>query len=1129
MRKSARVIYCLTLYVQRHEREQQSTEAFHQGLRSTKIRGHTTATMVTDPLLAKVDECIATADLNKLAAIIEGNKEEMPGLIAKLKETIVAGERNEDLLANLRARGEALDTLSFLLRHGEVDVIRAACIKITSISLWSSLMPGRLEEEFHKDALLRKRFNRQKAAVALADDFVLRLIFATKLAMDLEQTNAGKFSTEIRSFVSRVCSFFGQLLCQIPTRLYLSILLDDQQLSVFIRKFGMNECADALQHFVHYPLRPSDLECLTTDYEWQAVINSRIAAFQQRAIVDVQSMGQLAVAPFRQFRDREWILEQVLCLPDDARIRLHDLLHVRLCPPDMLADTIHERFAQMCAAAAEEASNGICLPSNLMFLSWPEYRHRWIGIVQSELKVRVQMAIDEAIRKCRPSISDSSIVACSGWSPMAILVDRFSVASVGPADPLAGDAPTSVIGEASFSVSGVSSYIQGQWGGMLTGEPIILLDLSSVMDASDSTESASPSMAFSLSKNKPLPYRIARLASPVKAVEVAGRAEEILEDFASFDPNRTDLLANDDSAAVEMRLAAAKKQRRARASDLRRAQLRLDPLDYHRDTAFYGDKRHFMLIRFRLAADDAEWNGRAVSLLNLYDALVRLKDDHCPIPQCNVLLGIDEPALSKDNAVSNALQHMQDKQWTQEQLSVLKAVPLRTLTIVDGTDLLLVGEIIRRLSSSPNRQERVLVVAQTKACLQLLLRLAPFLQGALLVDWRSPHTSLEPLFSTREALLGRVSALVDLLGVVGDYDVSCASADLFLRGHILPRWDAFEQLLLSSELSHDDLLGLYPFASSSMDELCSIGSKQLSNREGLSSGDGLSEEKEDPRSVATRHYKTHIRPLFEQLARLRPLELLAEDKQLAFAIRSSQVVLATADDIIANYDSVGDDFDVTILLEGESMLEPVAALSIRGQQRLVVFGDLCLPEPCVSPAVALNSGQSFFKRLLRLGIPSLSLATNPSKPDPSTRVTVVNVHGRQSCPTPGFYQNPAEVQAIADYLSSSQAADHGNSKDVVVVATNAGQVELLARRFPSMSVRLLDDELHYGEYCTVLLSMVRTADELGFFYRRFADHRTWHLLFPIPFQAIKVVIFGDATWWAEQGIPLDNLLSTTIQ
>jgi len=153
-----------------------------------------------------------------------------------------------------------------------------------------------------------------------------------------------------------------------------------------------------------------------------------------------------------------------------------------------------------------------------------------------------------------------------------------------------------------------------------------------------------------------------------------------------------------------------------------------------------------------------------------------------------------------------------------------------------------------------------------------------------IVDLRGPTFSigsnLESYESYKSNLLSKVQELVESFGASPDYYISCETADIFLQHLVVPRWNAYVQMMnqwepLKSAIPLPELQSMWPFQnvyplakSSSINELISNASECFVN----------------------------LKSLFYELEQLRPLELLpSEGSKIGYILSKLSKFIITND------------------------------------------------------------------------------------------------------------------------------------------------------------------------------------------------------------------------------------------
>ena len=397
------------------------------------------------------------------------------------------------------------------------------------------------------------------------DDFLPRLIFVAKLAMDLN-------APHVDSFLQQVVDLFLEFLVQIPTRRYLTALLDDHQLDVFLRKHGHAELANALKAYLHFPIDALTYASLTED-EHRDAFHRRIKLFQEQVLNDplLASFASLQLAQFTPQALHDLVKE----LGEEAQSRLADLLGIRLCSTDMLIESVIGRLCRRQRGSPEVATN-------LMFLSAEEYCTRWHTLVSKEYKWYQDKVVNEALKKC-----------AKGWSPMALPIDTIRISKTGPVDPLQNtDLPSFVIVEVTFSIEHLPVVITSQWDAIKPDTPMCLI-----------TDEHTVQMA-----------RLKSISPHIKPLTES----EILAELREYDPNLADLKSNDDPVALELRKAIKKRRSEATRMTMRRVELVLMELAMGWERSVLQSK---LISRLSLASNNPQWNADARRLFEVEQLL----------------------------------------------------------------------------------------------------------------------------------------------------------------------------------------------------------------------------------------------------------------------------------------------------------------------------------------------------------------------------------------------------------------------------------------------------------------------------------------------------------------------------
>ncbi|KAK5125685.1 hypothetical protein LTR85_011959 [Meristemomyces frigidus] len=229
--------------------------------------------------------------------------------------------------------------------------------------------------------------------------------------------------------------------------------------------------------------------------------------------------------------------------------------------------------------------------------------------------------------------------------------------------------------------------------------------------------------------------------------------------------------------------------------------------------------------------------------------------------------------------------------------------------------------------------------------------------------------------------LARVQQLAASIGAPGAHGSSCETAEYFDQVHVRPRWKRFWDEVDAGA----DVVASFPFHAFFEDAAQRLFPPQSRREELIENARGC---------------ERHIRKIFDELADIRPFELLRSqrDKSNYLLVKEARVVAMTSTHAamrrqeIANmgfrYDNVVME-EAAQVTEAESFIPFVMQDSQKsgtsqGLQRIVLVGDHLQNSPVVQNAAFrsyANIEQSLFQRLIRLGVPHMMLdAQGRSRP-----------------------------------------------------------------------------------------------------------------------------------------------------
>ncbi|KAK3638686.1 hypothetical protein LTR22_017704 [Elasticomyces elasticus] len=228
-------------------------------------------------------------------------------------------------------------------------------------------------------------------------------------------------------------------------------------------------------------------------------------------------------------------------------------------------------------------------------------------------------------------------------------------------------------------------------------------------------------------------------------------------------------------------------------------------------------------------------------------------------------------------------------------------------------------------------------------------------------------------------LLGEVQRLAQSLGAVGHHGGSCETASYFEEVFVRPGWKRFWDGVEGGA----DVAGGFPFGGFFADAPQPLFSAEMSREECIEVARGC---------------ERHIGKIFEELAAIRPFEILKREKEKAdyLLVSQARIVAMTATHAAMKRREIaglGFRYENVVVEEAAQVTEAEGFVPFvmqdgknggGGLQRVVLVGDHLQNSPVVQNAALRGYGnleQSLFQRLMRLGVPHVVLdAQGRSRP-----------------------------------------------------------------------------------------------------------------------------------------------------
>lgn len=234
---------------------------------------------------------------------------------------------------------------------------------------------------------------------------------------------------------------------------------------------------------------------------------------------------------------------------------------------------------------------------------------------------------------------------------------------------------------------------------------------------------------------------------------------------------------------------------------------------------------------------------------------------------------------------------------------------------------------------------------------------------------------VESFLDNRRTLLQEVGKLALSLGAPGAHDNSAETAGYFYKVYVEPAWERFELAAASDETTAASLLETFPFHSFFADAPQPLFPDDTDRQKVL--------------EVANGCYR-HISKVFSELADILPFEILRRDREKANYLLTNEariIAMTTTHAAIrqAEIASLGFRYDNVVVEEAAQITEAESFMPLTMQKptknhsplkRVILCGDHFQNSPVIQSLAFrhyANLEQSLFSRLVRLGVPTITL------------------------------------------------------------------------------------------------------------------------------------------------------------
>lgn len=230
--------------------------------------------------------------------------------------------------------------------------------------------------------------------------------------------------------------------------------------------------------------------------------------------------------------------------------------------------------------------------------------------------------------------------------------------------------------------------------------------------------------------------------------------------------------------------------------------------------------------------------------------------------------------------------------------------------------------------------------------------------------------------------LSEIQRLANSIGAIGAHGNSCETAEYFDQVHVQPRWKRYWETLKAESSTADDVITAFPFHGYFADAPQPLFPSQASKEQLIDVAHGC---------------ETHIRRILDELADIRPFEILRaqKDKSNYLLVKEARIIAMTSthaairrqeiaglgfhyDNVIMEEAAQITEIEnfVPFVLQAPRLADGKSATAENQLQRIVLVGDHLQNSPVIQNNALksyANLEQSLFARLIRLGVPHILL------------------------------------------------------------------------------------------------------------------------------------------------------------
>ncbi|KAB5570757.1 P-loop containing nucleoside triphosphate hydrolase protein [Coniochaeta sp. 2T2.1] len=979
----------------------------------------------------------------------------------------------------------------------DCGIVRKECAPLVSISVWHNLSSDKKRDQLlTASPHLKKAWKASAKRYDAADDETkARLRFERSwlytLVLDfLNQIYSDDVKEEQLLYCERFVEFLTDLQSQLPTRRYVNTLLHDLHLlpalslsSVFNDEDSdlLRDLYSMLAHYTYFTIddQTGVQHSRTEAYDRHC---QQLAKLQRISLKHFEEkLTVLALSNYASIDKRTELAGLLEPLSTEELTQLADLLDLRISYPDssklavdrnfvleVLLSTFEKRQTfqetahglnvlpdeetlfdhSLMRTDYYDGSRPLALPKlNLQYLSVGDFLWRALVLYRCESFYGIRRDIEDVVRRLQPESTKAGETSFSGFSKMALAINKPSILEVIPA--LVGDdKPSSVRAEVSIDVRKCSDSIRRDWDSLRPGDVVFLLavDASKHKQASNggaTSQSESQQMGLKAVRSAEVSQIVDPKGNPIKDAKAyyggrdrsssrriqlkldSQRYKEDTEKSPSGKPNVYDEIN------VIVRRSGRENNFKLVLESIRNLALSDVPLASWLHEVFlgYGDPAGATYKHLPNRVKKVDYRDTFLDWQHLIESLpgkiIEPSEDASgsfgpPYVLENVATQVPEataksskkrrrdaePALIADVETLQVSTYKPPNNGPYPvdapKLNKVRFTPAQVEAIVSGTQpglTVIVGppgtgktdvatQIINNIYHNFPNQRTLLIAHSNQALNQLFAKIV-----ALDIDERhllrlghgeeeleaegnfSKFGRVESFLQNRDRYLLEVNRLAASMGAPGAHGNSAETAGYFNSVYVQPAWAKFEEAVRSDKTSTEDIIQTFPFHYYFADAPQPLFPEDS--------------DRETVVEIAEGCYR-HISKIFAELADILPFEILRRDRDKAnyLLTNEARIIAMTSTHAAmrrAEIASLGFHYDNVVMEEAAQITEienfiPLAMQKPKdGQmplQRVVLCGDHFQNSPVIQSLAFrhyANLEQSLFSRLIRLGVPAITL------------------------------------------------------------------------------------------------------------------------------------------------------------